>query len=394
MSEIAERSDTAPAVVSSPISVSCDIRVLHVFRYFRPDFTGEGLFVEKLAPFFIEQGVQSQILATRTFAPGPASRLAGIDRVIYCRDTQAARLRAFWLALRWADVVHFHCMVDRGFVLHGIARLSGRRVVQSATLDDGLGMLVASYRPIYRGLVRRLCRLISAAVAISPCLRDDSCDVLPADRIYLIPQGATPIPPCPSRRAGLRASWCVTDAQTVLLYVGSMTRRKDPLFLVQNHVFTPADQVRLLLIGPDLVDADGMAVTTAIAASPVAAAITRHYYVEDPRPAYAAADIFVFASTKEGFGNVLIEAMAAGLPVVARRLPGVTDSFIDHGRTGFLFDTAAEYTALVQALVDDPGLRRRVGDAARAEVAGGHSLQAVAQRYVMLYRNLYKGAAK
>ena len=112
------------------------------------------------------------------------------------------------------------------------------------------------------------------------------------------------------------------------------------------------------------------------------------------RPAYAAADIFVFASTKEGFGNVLIEAMAAGLPVVARRLPGVTDSFIDHGRTGFLFDTAAEYTALVQALVDDPGLRRRVGDAARAEVAGGHSLQAVAQRYVMLYRNLYKGAAK
>jgi glycosyltransferase involved in cell wall biosynthesis len=67
-------------------------------------------------------------------------------------------------------------------------------------------------------------------------------------------------------------------------------------------------------------------------------------------------------------------------------LPGVTDSFIAQGRTGFLFDTDSEYQAIVLRLAADPALRATVGAAARAFVREIHSFDVVADRYLSLYR--------
>jgi len=111
-------------------------------------------------------------------------------------------------------------------------------------------------------------------------------------------------------------------------------------------------------------------------------------YLEDPSMVYRAADAFVFASREEGFGNVLLEAMAFGLPVVSRRLPGVTDSFVEHGRTGFLFDTSEEYCAAVRDLVRLPAVREEVGAAARRSVVASFDLGAIAARYAALYRRV------
>jgi glycosyltransferase involved in cell wall biosynthesis len=84
---------------------------------------------------------------------------------------------------------------------------------------------------------------------------------------------------------------------------------------------------------------------------------------------FSAADVFVFPTRAEGLGNVLIEAAAAGLPAVATNLPGVTDSVVTEGETGFLFPPE-DVDALTQAterLVTDPDLRARMGLAARAQ---------------------------
>ncbi|HEX2908130.1 MAG TPA: glycosyltransferase family 1 protein [Phototrophicaceae bacterium] len=83
--------------------------------------------------------------------------------------------------------------------------------------------------------------------------------------------------------------------------------------------------------------------------------------------AYASADIFVFPSALETFGLVVVEAMAAGLPVVASRVGGVCD-VVEEGRTGYTFaidDTDALVNG-VRRIASNPEQRRQMGRAARA----------------------------
>jgi glycosyltransferase involved in cell wall biosynthesis len=80
-------------------------------------------------------------------------------------------------------------------------------------------------------------------------------------------------------------------------------------------------------------------------------------------------DIFVLPSLDEGFGIVVLEAMTAGLPVVASKVGGIPE-IINENETGFLVEPANP-EALAQAiikLIDDKELRVRMGDLAKAEV--------------------------
>jgi glycosyltransferase involved in cell wall biosynthesis len=85
---------------------------------------------------------------------------------------------------------------------------------------------------------------------------------------------------------------------------------------------------------------------------------------------FAAADVFAFPSTKEGWGLVVLEAMSAGLPVIASDLP-VFREYLRPGRDALLVpqgDPAALAGALTSVL-DDPDLAERLGAAGRAVAA-------------------------
>jgi glycosyltransferase involved in cell wall biosynthesis len=83
--------------------------------------------------------------------------------------------------------------------------------------------------------------------------------------------------------------------------------------------------------------------------------------------AYASADVFVFPSASETFGNVVTEAMASGLPVVAARAGGPVDHVRDW-ETGFLFnpDSTSDMIDKVKQVIDTPGLVKKLSHNARA----------------------------
>jgi glycosyltransferase involved in cell wall biosynthesis len=83
---------------------------------------------------------------------------------------------------------------------------------------------------------------------------------------------------------------------------------------------------------------------------------------------YSAADVFVFPTRAEGMPNVLTEATAAGLPVVATNLPGCTDYAVVEGETGFLVppEDVGAFTQAVERLLSDPTLAARMSRSARA----------------------------
>jgi glycosyltransferase involved in cell wall biosynthesis len=100
-----------------------------------------------------------------------------------------------------------------------------------------------------------------------------------------------------------------------------------------------------------------------------------------------AADLVILASTQEGMPNALLEAQAAGRPVVATQVGGVSE-IVTSGETGFLVppgDDSALANALDKILSDEP-LRKSMGGRARERSAMDHALSDHVARYVAVYR--------
>jgi glycosyltransferase involved in cell wall biosynthesis len=101
---------------------------------------------------------------------------------------------------------------------------------------------------------------------------------------------------------------------------------------------------------------------------------------------HAQADLFVLASRAESCSMALLEAMAAGLPVIASRVGGSVE-LVENGSNGLLFkaDDVAQLTAALRTLADDPAQRQRFAAANRTLVRERFSWRAVAIRYESIF---------
>ncbi|MFN8052163.1 MAG: glycosyltransferase family 4 protein [Acidimicrobiales bacterium] len=100
-----------------------------------------------------------------------------------------------------------------------------------------------------------------------------------------------------------------------------------------------------------------------------------------------AADVLVSTSSYEGFGLSIVEAMGAGLPVVATAVGGVTELVVD-GETGFLVDDVPELVDRLRQLANDRALAARMGAAGRARAEAEFSAPVMASRVTELYRRI------
>jgi glycosyltransferase involved in cell wall biosynthesis len=373
-------------------------RVLHVLKLYRPEFTGEGVFLERSLPALqeIAPGVAHELLVTHTPRPAAGSPFcSALARVTYLSDTAGdsavrrhARL-ALWMArnIRRFDVVHVRTHADWYFLSYLIARLAGRRLVLSATLDDSLPVLAARYRPALQGVARAALRLFDAYVAISPKLQAENLAAGTGARSRLIPCGISIPAMAAEERETVRARLGLAPDAPMLLFVGGLCERKDPRELVEALPLIRADApaARLVLVGPPLEPDYVAALHARVAELGLEGAV--HFAGEqaNPHPWFAAADMLVFASRLEGFGTVVPEAMAHGLPVVARRLPGVNEDFVLHGVTGYAFDDRAGLVDGVRRLTADRLLRARLGTAGRELAEARFGMRGIARRYLEAY---------
>jgi len=116
---------------------------------------------------------------------------------------------------------------------------------------------------------------------------------------------------------------------------------------------------------------------------------------EDVWPWLAALDVFVLCSDWEGMSNALLEGMAAGLPVVATAVGGTPDVAVDGGTA--LLVPPRDPTALAEAiarLLDDPDLRRQMGQAGRERVAAQFDVATNVRRTEGLYYQLLQEKLK
>lgn len=177
----------------------------------------------------------------------------------------------------------------------------------------------------------------------------------------------------PGRRSlELRASWLNSREQpaekAVLLYVGRVSWEKNLRLLIQAYRGMDHRHCHLVMVGNGPAYSE---IQQELAGLPVT--LTGYLSGEALAAAYASADIFAFPSRTETFGQVVLEAMASGLPVVGLLAEGVCD-LVDHGRTGLLLDTSqsceeqiAGFRARLEYLVFNHERRSIMGQATLVE---------------------------
>jgi glycosyltransferase involved in cell wall biosynthesis len=146
----------------------------------------------------------------------------------------------------------------------------------------------------------------------------------------------------------------------LLIYVGRLATEKRVDWL--RPVLEALPGVRLAVVGDGPVRAE---LETLFAGTPTV--FTGYLRGADLAHAYASADLFAFTSANETFGNVVLEAMASGLPVVVPCAGGPVD-IVTPNVTGLLFDPGnqTEFVRAVKQIVSQPDALRQMGKAARA----------------------------
>lgn len=166
----------------------------------------------------------------------------------------------------------------------------------------------------------------------------------------------------PARRdLDWRRGMGVADDEVLVVFVGRLVLEKGLDKLTQAYDRAEADsaKVRFLVVG------DGPERERLQTRLP--RAVFTGYLCDAPLGrAYASGDLFFNPSVTETFGNVTLEAMASGLPVVCADATGST-SLVAHGRTGLVTPDPDRFYALMRELAFDPARRAGMSQAARAE---------------------------
>ena len=191
-------------------------------------------------------------------------------------------------------------------------------------------------------------------------------------------------------RQRLRAEWGIADDEVVCLVVGRLVVEKGIVELLDaaHQLSERGVRARFVVVGPtdpDKSDAIDPAIFDRARSDGVVLTGTR----SDMPECYAASDIFVTASWREGFPRSAMEAAAMGLPTVASDIRG-NRQVISDGETGLLVPVrdADRIANAVERLVDDPDERSRMGVAARQRAAAEFDQQRVIDRTLDVYASL------
>jgi glycosyltransferase involved in cell wall biosynthesis len=247
----------------------------------------------------------------------------------------------------------------RGYFLQGL-RLEGTR----GLLRTVLGRMEC---------LTSLCSQV--IVAVSPSLAARFSDLgLTAGRPVVIPHhgsshGVDSVFFSPrSPDEDLRRELSLDSVKCVVTFVGRLTADKGPDVLITalEAIVALGIRVQLLVVGAQD-EPDSLAYVERMTASKVPMVLLDH--VQDIRPYLALTDILALPTRREGMPNAVLEAAAMGVPSVTTDATGAVDSVID-GKTGLVVPVDDAYrleVALVQ-LIEDEGMRRSMGNAARARV--------------------------
>ena len=338
---------------------------------------GANQALNKLVDFLERQGVAVRVYsptsATPAFEPSgtlisvPAWRIPGRGEYLYAKPMNGVTRRD--LEAFAPTLIHLAAPDELGKSVKKWGRANGIPVVGSfhTRFDTyfkfyGFGW----FRRFAEGILRRFYSDLDETYATS----EDFAEVIRAQgfaqRVKVWSRGIDKARFSPLRRdLEWRRSLGIGDDEPTIAFVGRLVLEKglDVVAATMAELTRRGVPHRLLVVG------DGPARARFTAQVPEAVLTGFLGGLALPR-AYASADIMINPSTTETFGNVTLEAMASGLPVIAADATG-NACLVEDGVTGKLIPPgdAARFADAIQALIADPGARAAAGQAGLARAA-------------------------
>lgn len=351
------------------------LQVALVTETWLPEINGVAITLRHCVDGLLARGHGVEVIRPRQPGETATSGVPGLREVavrgltLPCYDTlkfgltSVAALRRRWTAQR-PDIVHIATEGPLGWAALRAARALALPV--STDFHTNFHAYSAHYgaawlrQPILRYLRHFHNRATATFVPTTAMVEE--LQRLGFRNLVCVPRGVDTQRFSPAHRApALRAAWGVGDDDPVVLCVGRLAPEKNLALALQSFgaIRRRCAPARLVMVGDGPLRADLAAANPDLvfAGQRTGADLAAHY---------ASADLFLFPSLTETYGNVTLEALASGLPVVAYDY-AATGEHVRHGRNGVAvpYGDATAFVDHAAALASDADRLRRLGAAAR-----------------------------
>jgi glycosyltransferase involved in cell wall biosynthesis len=307
--------------------------------------------------------------------------LLPMGRRDYLRERR--ELRALFASLR-PDAVHTHGyridLLDRG--------IAARLGIPTVTTVHGASMSGGAKTAVFEWLQRMNYRRFDAVVAVSRQLYERTlADGVRASRVHLVPNAWQPRRE-PLERAAARHALGLEDTTDIVGWVGRFIPVKGADLFIEALARMPEPRPLGVLIG---YGQDAERLHRMASERGLGSRIRFVSDVRDAAPYFRAFDTYVLSSRSEGLPIVMLEAMSAGVPIVATKVGGVTEALRDDA--AWLVrpeDPAALASAIAESLRDRAGALERASRASQ-RLADDYSIETFIDRYEDVYRQVLRG---
>jgi glycosyltransferase involved in cell wall biosynthesis len=279
------------------------------------------------------------------------------------------------------DLVHTHMV--HADVYGSVAAHALRRPFVSTRHNDDR-YLLGPFRHVDRTFMHGVGRIVAISDAVR---RFHVAAGLPPEKLVTIHYGLDEPPRVPSETSPAEVG--VRPGAPLIVAVGRLIEQKDHTTLLRAfaRVHEQRPDARLAILGWGRLEDELRAQVSALGLDGAALLLGR----VEPRAWLERADVFAHTSRWEGFGIVLLEAMLAGLPVVATRVSAIPE-IVQDGRTGILTEPGDHETiaAALTSLLDDPHRRAELGAAGRRRAHEEFSVARMTERTIAVYESVLR----
>lgn len=382
------------------------MKILMVSTAFPPVFGGGAIQATYLSGELIRQGVDVEFITDGCNKPSKHDVYNGI-KIFRCWTLSSKYsskigelifvLRILWYVLckKEFKIVHFHSIRGLEALFFPLLKLMNKKIVLKLTLMGVDDPLTFKNRKKIGFLYIWGLKFVDKFIAISTGLKEQAIEAgIQPNKVEIIFNGVDTVRFRKLKKIEtniFKKNLQLNRYKTVFLSIGRIEHRKGYDFLLKSWVEMRKnfDSPILLLIGPANENSN-----------PYYCSLMKYINeqkLDDVRflgeikkveQYFQISNCFVFCSKAEGFGTVLIEAMASSVPVVATNIVGVTEDIIKNKKIGRICysQSPEKFSRIVKELLQENNMQEK--EAAVQEVKTKFSIIAIAQQYQILYKDL------